>query len=69
MARSGGGFLGVGHGCAPIIVFLGNRGGLLWNIQVPEDAADKGDIHPTSQAAINSASVEERATVGWNFVL
>ena len=29
----------------------------------------KSDIRPTSQAAIYSASVEERATVGWNFVI
>ena len=26
-------------------------------------------IRPTSHAAMNSASVEDRATVGWNFVL
>ena len=26
-------------------------------------------IRPTSHAAMNSASVDERATVGWNFVL
>ena len=26
-------------------------------------------MRPTSQAAMNSASVDERATVGWNLVL
>jgi hypothetical protein len=29
----------------------------------------KSHIRPTSQAAINSALVDERATIGWNFVL
>ncbi len=29
----------------------------------------KSDIRPTSQAAMNSASVEESTTVGWNLVL
>ncbi len=28
----------------------------------------KRDMRPTSQAAINSASVTERAIVGWNLV-
>ena len=26
--------------CAPVIVLVGNGGGLLWDIKVPEDAAD-----------------------------
>ena len=41
MGRSGGGFWGVGHGCAPVVVFIGNCGGLLWNIEVQDNDADE----------------------------
>ncbi len=41
VACPGGGFLCIGHGGAAVVVFIGNRGGFLWYIEVPEDAAEE----------------------------
>ncbi len=69
MARSRRGFLHISHCGAAVIIFIEECRCFLWDVKIPEYAPNKRIIFPVSHAAINSASVEDPATVGWNLHL
>ncbi len=61
--------LRITHGNACAIVFVKDSYSLRRNSQVPQHTVKKRIIIPVLYAAIYLASLDDRATVGWNFDL
>ena len=62
-------FLCHGHSDACVVILVQDRNGMLWDAEVPEDASNVEPNFAKSDAPINSASVEDCATVSCSFVL